>query len=128
MWQSTCYLVRYTGTARPAFVWMAQFVKDNPVSVSETASMLPASFELEQNFPNPFNPTTSIRYSVPQSSHVALTIFDILGREIRTLINEVQSPGHYTVTFDGRDLASGVYFYRLTSGSFSATKKFVMVK
>ena len=128
IWQTSCYLVRYTGTARPAFVWMAQFVKDNPVSVSETASMLPAAFELEQNFPNPFNPTTSIRYSVPQSSHVALAIFDILGREIRTLINEVQSPGHYTVTFDGRDLASGVYFYRLTSGSFSATKKFVMVK
>ena len=128
VWQTSCYLVRYSGTARPALVWMAQFVQDNPVGVAEAPSMLPAAFELEQNFPNPFNPTTSIRYGVPRSSHVALTIFDILGREVRTLINEVQSPGHYTVTFDGRDLASGVYFYRLASGSFSATKKFMMVK
>jgi endo-1,4-beta-xylanase len=128
MWQSTCYLVRYAGTSRPALMWMTQFVKDNPVSVSEATSMLPATFELEQNFPNPFNPTTSIRYGVPQSSQVTLTVFDILGREIRTLVNAVQSPGQYTVTFDGRDLASGVYFYRLSSASFSATKKFVMVK
>ncbi len=128
VWQSSCYLVRYTGTSRPALTWMAQFVKDNPVSVSETASMLPAAFELAQNFPNPFNPSTSIRYSVPHSSQVTLDVLDILGREIRTLVDEVQSPGQYTVTFDGRDLASGVYFYRLTSGTFSATKKFVMVK
>jgi len=128
MWQSSCYLVRYTGTMRPALVWLAQYVQSNPSGVDETAPTVPAAFTLEQNFPNPFNPTTSIRYGVPRSSHVALTVFDIVGSQIRTLVNEVQSPGQYTVTFDGRDLASGVYFYRLTSGSFSETKKFVMVK
>lgn len=128
VWQTTCFLVRYTGTSRPALTWMAQFVKDNPVSVAEPAAIVPAAFELEQNFPNPFNPTTSIRYGVPRSSQVTLTVFDMLGREIRTLVNEVQPAGQYTVDFDGRDLASGVYFYRLSSGSFNAAKKFVMVK
>ncbi|MBP1655915.1 MAG: xylanase [Bacteroidetes bacterium] len=128
VWQTTCFLVRYTGTSRPALTWMAQFVKDNPVSVAEPAAIVPATFELEQNFPNPFNPTTSIRYGVPRSSQVTLTVFDMLGREIRTLVNEVQPAGQYTVDFDGRGLASGVYFYRLSSGSFNAAKKFVMVK
>jgi hypothetical protein len=135
IWQTSCYLVRYTGTARPAFVWMAQFVKDNPVSVSETASMLPAAFELEQNFPNPFNPSTSIRYAVggtgdqgPGASKIRLVVYDLLGREVKVLVDEKKAPGIYEVKFDGAGLSSGVYFYRLAAGDFMATKKLILLK
>jgi endo-1,4-beta-xylanase len=135
IWQTTCYLVRYTGTARPAFVWMAQFVKDNPVSVSETASMLPAAFELEQNFPNPFNPSTSIRYAVGGTgaqgsgvSKIRLVVYDLLGREVKVLVDEKKAPGIYEVKFDGTGLSSGVYFYRLAAGDFMATKKLILLK
>ncbi|MDZ7766259.1 MAG: T9SS type A sorting domain-containing protein [Melioribacteraceae bacterium] len=72
-------------------------------------------FSLSQNYPNPFNPTTSIKYQVSSSEKVILKVYDILGREIKTLVNEVKSPGSYEVQFDASQLASGVYFYRLTA-------------
>ncbi len=75
---------------------------------------VPASFGLEQNFPNPFNPTTMIKYQIPNTSRVMLKVFDLLGREVRTLVNEVKTPGNYEVTFGATGLASGVYFYRLS--------------
>ena len=78
IWQTTCYLVRADGTARPALLWLAQYVQDNPIGVTETSSVLPSKFELDQNFPNPFNPSTNIRYSLIKTSKVTLRIFDIL--------------------------------------------------
>ncbi len=86
------------------------------------------TFALSQNFPNPFNPSTEIRYSIPVTSHVTLKLFDILGREIRTLVNTSQNPGTYSVTLNAQNLASGVYLYRLITGDFSATKKLVLVR
>lgn len=127
-WQTTCYLVRSDGTARPALLWLAQFVKDNPVGVEETASRLPSSYQLEQNFPNPFNPATTIRYSIAKASKVELRVFDLLGREVQTLVNTLQAPGQYTATLNAQDLASGVYFYRLTAGAFTETKKLMLLK
>jgi endo-1,4-beta-xylanase len=127
-WQSTCYLVRSDGTARPALLWLAQFVKDNPMGVEETASTLPPSYQLEQNFPNPFNPATTIRYNVSKASKVELKVFDLLGREVQYLVNSVQPPGQYSVTFNAQDLASGVYFYRLIAGTFTETKKLMLLK
>lgn len=128
MWQSTCYLLRLDGTARPALLWMAQYVKNNPVSVTVKESRVPSKFALEQNFPNPFNPTTRIRYSIPVTSHVTLRLFDILGREVQTLVNAIQVPGVYTVTVNAQNLATGSYFYRISAGNFSETKKFLLVK
>jgi len=128
MWQSTCYLVRSDGTARPALLWLAQYVKSNPTGVEETASGVPSHYQLEKNFPNPFNPSTSIRYSISQTSKVVLKVFDVLGREVQTLVNAAQAPGQYTVVFNARDRASGVYFYQLTAGSFTETKKLVLLK
>jgi endo-1,4-beta-xylanase len=128
MWQSTCYLIRADYTGRPAFLWLAQFVKDNPVSVPVTASRMPSTFGLDQNFPNPFNPMTNIRYSIVKTSQVTLNVFDLLGRQVRTLVHSMQAPGQYTVTFNAQDLASGVYFYRLQSGDMSITKKLVLMK
>ena len=128
MWLPSCYLIRADNTARPAFLWMVQYVKNNPLSVPETVIGVPSTYALEQNFPNPFNPTTSIRYRIPATSKVSLQLFDILGREVQTLVNTIQSSGTYTVTLNARNLASGVYFYRFNAGGFSSTKKLVMVK
>ncbi len=128
MWQPTCYLIRADYTERPAFVWLANYVKNNPMAVRDDTHGQPSSFTLDQNFPNPFNPTTNIRYSIPFATKVVLRVYDILGREVRTLVNTVQAPGQYTVTLNAQRLASGVYFYRINAGDFSATKKFVVVR
>ena len=98
------------------------------MGVEEAASTLPSSYELEQNFPNPFNPATTIRYSISKASNVELKVFDLLGREVQNLVSTVQPPGQYSVTFNALDLASGVYFYRLTAGTFTETKKLMLLK
>ena len=85
-------------------------------------------FTLKQNYPNPFNPSTKIEYSIPATGKVVLKVFDVLGREVRTLINEFQEKGFHNVMFDASNLASGVYFYRVQSGLMSETKKLVVLK
>jgi hypothetical protein len=85
-------------------------------------------YYLKQNYPNPFNSTTTINYSVAKRSVVSIKIFDILGREIQTLVDEEKSPGNYNVKFNGNNLPSGVYFYRLRAGAFSETKKLILLK
>ena len=128
VWQTTTYLERSDGTARPALLWLADYIKNNPLGVDKTVSVIPKNFALEQNFPNPFNPTTNIRYSIPTTSKVSLKVFDILGQQVETLVNETQVPGQYTVTLNGQNLATGVYFYRFTAGSYTATKKLMLLK
>ena len=103
--------------------------------VEEAGSGLPSRCELFENYPNPFNPTTTIRYTVggvgDQGSavkNVKLIVYDVLGREVRVLVNETQGPGRYQVIFDASSLASGMYLYRLTAGSFSQSSKMVMVR
>jgi hypothetical protein len=98
-----------------------------PVGVGEPYSS-PFTFGLEQNYPNPFNPSTSIKYQIPSTNFVTLKVYDVLGREIATLVNEVKQPGTYAVQFDGSGLASGIYFYKLQAGSFADVKKLVLVK
>jgi hypothetical protein len=89
---------------------------------------IPHQYELAQNYPNPFNPTTLINYSIPQKGYVSLKVYNLLGREVATLIAGVQEAGNYSAPFDGTGLASGVYFYRLQAGSVSITKKLVFMK
>ena len=89
---------------------------------------VPARYSLKQNYPNPFNPVTTIAYTLASTGDVKLVVFDILGREVKTLVNEVQQQGSHTVSFNASDLASGVYFYRINSGSFSDIKKMILVK
>jgi photosystem II stability/assembly factor-like uncharacterized protein len=86
------------------------------------------SFALEQNYPNPFNPSTAIRYQLSAVSDVRLEVFDMLGRKVSTLVNERQAAGSYQATFNAAGLASGIYFYKLQAGSFSETKKMMLVK
>jgi len=89
---------------------------------------LPTKFELEQNYPNPFNPSTTIGYDIPEREHVILTIYDVLGRLVKTLVNAEISSGHYEVHFDASRLSSGLYFYRLQAGTYVQTKKLTVVK
>ncbi len=97
-------------------------------SVNQAPTGLPEKFALYQNYPNPFNPTAVISYQLSAVSNVTLTVYDILIREVATLVNEKQNAGSYSVTFDGSRLASGVYFYRLVAGNYSATKRLVLMK
>ena len=98
------------------------------VWVKDENNIYPTEFRLEQNYPNPFNPSTKIRYSIPQSSKVVIKLFDILGNEIETLINEEKPAGTYAVEFDAITLPSGVYFYQLRAGNFVETKKMLLLK
>jgi hypothetical protein len=89
---------------------------------------IPYTFELSNNYPNPFNPTTTINYEVPSTNFVTLKVYDVLGRVVETLVNGARSAGKYSVTFDGSKLSSGVYFYRMTAGSYISTRKAVLMK
>jgi polyhydroxybutyrate depolymerase len=91
-------------------------------------SQTPATFLLSQNFPNPFNPTTVISYSIPELSDVKLAVYDILGREVAILVNDRLSAGNYQVDFVAEELSSGVYFYRIVAGEYQETKKMMLVK
>jgi hypothetical protein len=91
-------------------------------------NLLPDAYSLSQNYPNPFNPVTNIKYQLPKDGFVTLKIFDITGREIANLVKEQKHAGFYTVSFNGSNFASGVYFYRIQSGDFTQVKKMVLIK
>ena len=103
---------------------------DDSVTFNSPVSGLlnPDNFYLYQNFPNPFNPTTKISWQSPVSSWQTLKIFDLLGNEVKTLVNEYRPAGEYETEFDGTRLPSGVYFYQLRAGSYLETKKMVLLK
>ncbi len=88
----------------------------------------PAIFSLSQNYPNPFNPNTEIRYSIPANGYVTLKVYNLLGEEIANLVGEYKEAGEYIVTFNGSNLASGIYFYKLELGAYTAVKKMVLIK
>jgi photosystem II stability/assembly factor-like uncharacterized protein len=101
---------------------------NGPASVSNDQNSLPMLFVLGQNYPNPFNPSTTIKFELPRVSHVSLTVYDILGRQVSVLVNERREAGVHEVKFDGSNLASGVYFYRLQAGTFVETKKLLLLQ
>ncbi|MDP1676032.1 MAG: T9SS type A sorting domain-containing protein [Bacteroidota bacterium] len=94
----------------------------------ESTELLPLVFSLEQNYPNPFNPTTTIMYSIPAESRVTLKIYNMLGQEVATLVNETMVAGRYTASFNASNLASGAYIYRIEAGSFVSNKKMILLK
>jgi hypothetical protein len=100
----------------------------NLVAVNPVNNLVPQVYSLNQNYPNPFNPVTNIKFSIPVAGNVKLVIFDILGREVKTLLNDVKPAGNYVVDFNAAELSSGAYFYRLESGNFVETKKMLLVK
>lgn len=105
-------------------------VDSNITAIDSTIATLniPRKFELSQNYPNPFNPSTAIKYSIPKAGFVTLVVYDVLGSEVSSLVNEEKTAGYFEIEFDGSSLASGIYFYRLQAGDFVETKKMMMLK
>lgn len=87
-----------------------------------------SSYQLYQNYPNPFNPVTNINFYLPERSYVKITVFNLLGLQVAQLVNESREAGTHTVTFDGSDLAGGIYFYKLETGKFIQTRKLTLLK
>jgi photosystem II stability/assembly factor-like uncharacterized protein len=132
---ATTGLLYYLGgaTQRPPelIVHDSLAISFNPrfaVNVANDPVRAPVTYALEQNYPNPFNPKTEIRYQVSGVSLVKITVYDLLGREVTTLVNEPKAPGSYEVSFDGSGLSSGVYIYRMTAGSFVQSRKMLLLK
>ncbi len=94
----------------------------------EVDAGLPRGFAHPQNYPNPFNPTTVIEFAIPTTETVSLKIYDVLGREVATLLNERRNAGVHRINFNATNLSSGTYFYRLQAGTFTQTKKMILVK
>jgi hypothetical protein len=107
----------------------ALIVKNGALTdVSPPAQELPHKFSLEQNYPNPFNPTTSIRFSIPEAGHVSLNVYNLIGQRVATLADGVFAPGAYSVQFRGESLGSGIYFYKLETGTATAVRKLTLLK
>jgi len=118
----------YAGVSLPVanvgvyeFTWV-------PVGINDPISNIPNEFSLSQNYPNPFNPVTVINFGIPKSSFVTLKVYDISGKELLTLVNEQKSAGIYEVSLDAPQLSSGVYFYKISAGDFTDSKKMILVK
>jgi photosystem II stability/assembly factor-like uncharacterized protein len=112
-------------------VWAAQYgiyIHDYYTNVSENPRMIPKSYSLEQNYPNPFNPQTTIYYAIAEENRVKLTVMNILGQEVKLLVDEYQNAGFKSVTFNAGDLPSGIYFYRLQAGIFNSVNKMVLAR
>jgi len=124
-----CYIgaVPFMGQTDPPKI-IAAWANGSTGVEEESESKLPSDFFLAQNYPNPFNPTTKLSFVIGHSSLVSLKVFDVLGREVATLVGEELAPGAHTVTFDASHLGSGVYFYRLQKGLHSETNKFILVR
>ncbi|TRZ66348.1 T9SS C-terminal target domain-containing protein [bacterium] len=117
------------GAGYPGFGGLS--INDNSfpfVGVKTIGENIPGSYSLRQNYPNPFNPTTKIQYSIPHSGMVKIVVFDALGREVETLVNENQTAGTYEATFNASKYSSGVYFYKITTAGFTDTKRMIMIK
>lgn len=115
-------------TGESSYSEMAQFTTGSAIAAVGELAGAPKVFSLSQNYPNPFNPTTVIGYQLPKDSYVTLKVYDILGKEVTTLVNRRQNAGYYNITFHAANFSSGVYFYRLTAGNFTDTKKFLLMK
>ena len=108
--------------------WGLQFNNQIITGTGGIANEVPGKFNLHQNYPNPFNPKTTINYEVAKNVYVKIVVFDILGREVKSLVNEMQKAGSYSVVFDASNLASGTYFYKMEAGDYLNTKKMIIVK
>jgi len=98
------------------------------IGITPISTIIPAKFNLSQNYPNPFNPSTRIKFALPKNEFVNIKIYDILGKEISTLVNENLTAGYYEVEFNANNLSSGMYFYKFESSTFTDVKRMVLIK
>ncbi len=124
MWSDSLFI--YNNSNNKPIETIAVF-NDIPLDIVGNQEF-PTNYNLFQNYPNPFNPTTKIKYSIPNSDKVLIKVYDVLGREVETLLNECENAGTYEIEFDGSNLTSGLYFYKITSGKYSETKKMILMK
>lgn len=119
----------YTQVGAANYDWITRkFPLGDIISVSPISTIVPKDYSLYQNFPNPFNPSTKIKFDIKKAGIVKLIVFDVLGREVASLANQYMAPGSYEATVNLANLSSGVYFYKLTAGDYSEIKKMVLVK
>jgi hypothetical protein len=116
------------GTYQGNFRRSGNLSEASVINSVEPLEELPQNYALSQNYPNPFNPTTKINYSLPEATKVSLEVYNLLGRKVMELVNGQQSAGYHTTTFDASGLSSGVYLYKLTTPSFTETKKMLLIK
>ncbi len=132
--KDNCYVTGFTGAAtfdNFQLIGSGGFIAKIVDSTEETyieKSGIPHNFVLEQNHPNPFNPTTTINYLIPKTSFVSIKAYDVFGKEVVTLVNEIKTPGEHKISFNARCLSSGIYFYRMQAGGFVETKKLILLK
>jgi len=120
------YANNYVFASVSAELWRRPYL--DAIIVRKISEQVPVKYSLSQNFPDPFNPSTTIQYTVPTKGLVTLTVYDLLGREVASLVNETQTPGTYAMDWNAGNNPSGVYFYRLQTNTFTATKRMVLVK
>ena len=117
------------GFKNPTKKWGTASAVINVTGIDEElVGLNPKTFALFANYPNPFNPSTKIRYAISQTSFTTITVYSMLGDEVSTLINEIKTPGIYEINFDGSNLSSGTYLYKLQAGNFTQTKKMIILK
>lgn len=123
------------GPGVPGFVGIAaaELIVPSALDVDETSTLIPERFGLNQNYPNPFNPTTMIQYDLPEATQVTILIYDLMGRAVKTLVNEFKDVGYHTVAWDARDdegnrMSGGVYLYNIKAGTYHKTQKMVLLK
>jgi hypothetical protein len=110
-----------------------RFVLVDGTSLSVDEEFIPTEFALHQNYPNPFNPVTTLNYGLPEQSMVVMTVYDLMGREVTTLVNQVQKAGYHTIRWNGTDqsgqvVSAGLYIYRITAGDYSVARKMILLK
>ncbi len=119
----------YLTSGDSVVTWMIRaYVSFAATGISQSIELTPSSYKLNQNFPNPFNPSTTIRFEIPSRSFVTLKVYDLVGREVATLVNGIREAGAQEVEFHASNLPSGVYLYRITTDKFVETKKLVLIK
>ena len=122
----------YDSTAYAMVLGVCNYIGLDLSQIENEAGM-PGRYSLLQNYPNPFNPTTTLRYNLPENSHVTITIYDMLGRKVKTLINETQYSGYRSIIWDaignnGERASAGIYLYQIQAGEYISTKKMVLLK
>ena len=128
------YTLANSAQSSPSYDGMGNSVPGNVSLALQTTSVktveqtIPTGYSLDQNYPNPFNPSTTIRYTLPASGNVSIRVYNVLGQLVSTLVDARQNAGTYEVTFNATAFSSGVYFYRVESGSFTAVKKMMLLK
>jgi len=127
----TSLYVYVTGSARKSINSYSDAITikySQPIGITSNYNKLQERYVLEQNYPNPFNPTTNIKFEISKISNVKLTIYDALGREVETLVNEGLKAGTYQADWDASNYSSGMYYYRIVAGDFTDTKKMILIK